>query len=487
MALSLQTFPLLCKIFLFSLASSLSPVHKLSFRSTHTSTISTLRFSTMSNTVVFSTNAALETKIETAKELFDSNFPEQTATTIAVAPGRVNLIGEHTDYTGGFVLPFAIEYSTVVFGGGKIEAGHGEERIASIKFVSDKSPDSVETFEISESSTPPQETAWTTYVVGTVFQYLQDLPTPVSHLLLTFTISGDVPLGSGLSSSASLEVSVARFVEAVLEDVAFSSVSEDSMVPAKIRALRCQKAENEWCHSPCGIMDQAVSSSAKAGSLMLIDCRSLTFVETKMNKNESDGDIPVLVVANSNVQHDIAGGEYPVRVAQCKAATEALRQVNPNIESLRDATLDDVESAKEFMDETSYKRAKHVTTENERTLQAKEELERGDWTRVGELMNESHASMRDDYEVSCEEVDILVDIAQQFPGVYGSRLTGGGFGGCTVSLVAKDKAQALMEHMQNEYKARTGKHCPCFETKPSRGAHLLSINNHKPFVQHAYF
>ncbi|KAL3896595.1 MAG: hypothetical protein SGARI_007131 [Bacillariaceae sp.] len=193
-------------------------------------------------------------------------------------------------------------------------------------------------------------------------------------------------------------------------------------------------------------------------------------------------DRPLLVVADSNVQHDIAGGEYPVRVAQCKIATEALRKVNPNIQSLRDATHQDVEKAKEGMDEISYKRTVHVVSENERTLQAKEELEKGDWTRVGELMNESHASMRDDYEVSCEEVDVLVDIAQKFEGVFGSRLTGGGFGGCTVTLVSKDKADDLMEHMQQEYKAKTGKHCPCFVTAPSRGAHLLSVKNYKPFI-----
>jgi galactokinase len=422
----------------------------------------------------------MDTKLNTAKSLFAEKFPDQTATIIAVAPGRVNLIGEHTDYTGGFVLPFAIEFSTVVLGCGSVLENDRNEKSASIRFVSDKDPDTVQTFDISESSTPPEETAWTTYVVGTVYQYLQDLPSPHSHLDLTFTISGDVPLGSGLSSSASLEVSVGRFIEAVLGKFAFSGADdEDTVSPAKLRALRCQRAENEWCNSPCGIMDQAVSSAAKAGSLLLIDCRSLTFTETRMAENH---DSPVLVVANSNVQHSIGSGEYPVRVAQCKTATEALQKVNPNIKTLRDATLEDVEKAKDSMDEISYKRAVHVVSENERTLQAKEELEKGDWIRVGELMNESHTSMRDDYEVSCEEVDILVDIAQKFPGVYGSRLTGGGFGGCTVTLVSKDKSQDLMDHMQQEYKAQTGKYCPCFVTAPSRGAHLLSIKDNKPFV-----
>jgi len=218
---------------------------------------------------------------------------------------------------------------------------------------------------------------------------------------------------------------------------------------------------------------------------MLIDCRTLDFTLTKMAEESfsPDDPLPVLVVANSNVKHSIGGGEYPIRVAQCKAATEALQNYNPDIAMLRDATLEDVEEAKEFMDEVSYNRAKHVTTENERTIQAKEELERGDWKQVGELMNASHASMRDDYEVSCEEIDVLVDIAQNFPGVYGSRLTGGGFGGCTVTLVAEDSAEDLMTHMKSEYKKTTGLDCSCFVTRPARGAHLLSPRHYKPMVQ----
>lgn len=442
----------------------------------------------------------MEGKIEIVKGLFSKHFPDQVATTIAVAPGRVNLIGEHTDYTGGFVLPFAIEYSTLVYGRGTAKRASdgggsddddddevvGGERRAILRFASDKSPDEVQIVEIDESSAPPEVVSWTTYVVGTVFQYLVDLP-PSGVLDLTFCIAGDVPLGSGLSSSASLEVAVARFVEAILGDAALSGETQ-MRSPSKIRALRCQRAENEWCRSPCGIMDQAISSAAKGGGLLLIDCRSLEFTEIKMGADAGDdvagaaGSLPALVVANSNVKHDIAGGEYPVRVAQCKTATEALKQTRPEIEMLRDATAEDVENAKDLMDDISYKRARHVTSENQRTLQAKEELEKGNWVAVGELMNASHASMRDDYEVSCEEVDILVDIAQHFPGVYGSRLTGGGFGGCTVTLVSKDKASDLIAHLEQEYKAKTGMECSCFETQPARGAHLLSIKNYKPFV-----
>lgn len=418
---------------------------------------------------------SMKVKLQEASELFQKNFPdEEPPTCIAVAPGRVNLIGEHVDYTGGFVLPFAIDYSTVVVGKGCVNANQKSSSSgpqAKIHFVSGKSPEDVAEVTIDSQSTPPEKVTWETYVTGTVFQYLADLPSD-AILELTFSISGDVPLGSGLSSSASLEVSVARFVEAILGDAAFSSCSPQDP-PAKIRALRCQKAENEWAKSPCGLMDQYISSAGQEGSLLLIDCTSLDYQETKMATTANE---PVLVVANSNVQHDIGGGEYPVRVRQCQTATEALRKINPKISTLRDATLEDVEAAKTGMDEISFLRAKHVVTENVRTLQAKDALEKGDWKLVGELMSASHTSMRDDYEVSCEEIDILVDIAQQQPGVYGSRLTGGGFGGCTVTLVDKAYAPALVATLIKEYKAKTGKDCFCFETKAARGAHVLPID-----------
>eukprot|EP00538_Stauroneis_constricta_P002403 CAMPEP_0119552292 /NCGR_PEP_ID=MMETSP1352-20130426/5333_1 /TAXON_ID=265584 /ORGANISM="Stauroneis constricta, Strain CCMP1120" /LENGTH=479 /DNA_ID=CAMNT_0007598505 /DNA_START=24 /DNA_END=1463 /DNA_ORIENTATION=- len=397
------------------------------------------------------------------------------------APGRVNLIGEHTDYTGGFVLPLAIDYSTVVYGVGKLEDSDGEEEASAIiNMTSSNSPDNeptIDTVTIASGSVPPKQTNWTTYVAGTVFQYLPDLPAGKKKLSLTISIAGDVPIGSGLSSSAALEVATARFVEHVLGDAAFSSEAGDSIIPAKVRALRCQKAENEWCNSPCGIMDQYVSSAASKDTLLLIDCRSLEYAETKMAKSTDESQpSPVLVVTNSNVKHDIAGGEYPVRVAQCKTATSALASINPNIKALRDATLQDVMDAKEKMDEISFKRARHVTTENERTCQAKAALEGGDWELVGKLMNDSHSSMRDDYEVSCSEIDVLVDLAQKFEGVHGSRLTGGGFGGCTVTLVEKSKAEDLMDFLKQEYAAKTGKECFCFVTSPAVGTRVLGVD-----------
>ena len=334
--------------------------------------------------------------VTTAKDLYQRHFGSKEKAFVAVAPGRVNLIGEHTDYTGGFVMPLAIDYSTVIYGSGSLKEGTTASKI---RFVSAASPDKVEECTLDPSSKPPAADdpnvrSWTWYVLGVVAQYLPDLPQNTA-MDVTLAIAGNVPQGSGLSSSAALEVSVARFLECILGDYAFSS--SDVKLPAKARALRCQKAENVWCHSPCGIMDQYVSSAASEGDLLLIDCTSFDFEKVHTT------DPPSLVITNSNVKHSIGGGEYPVRVRQCNEATAALEAYSTRgkeIRSLRDATLADVDEVQASIDLDIYKRAKHVVTENERVLKAKEALLASDWKTVGELMNGSHESMRDDYEVS---------------------------------------------------------------------------------------
>lgn len=443
-----------------------------------------------------SLSPSLRKLAEEAKVLFQEKLlmtepsnDKSTTAWITVAPGRVNLIGEHTDYTGGFVLPFAIDYSTLIYGTGTLVQAAAADTEASkivLRFVSTSKPEHVIEHTLTHQSQPPEPnsgSSWTWYVIGTVAQYLPDLPTSNIQVELNFSIAGDVPLGSGLSSSASLEVAVARFVECILgEKYAFSSAltstttsaAEKEATEPKWRALRCQKAENVWCYSPCGIMDQYVSSAAASGSLLLIDCRSLEYQTVTLPDSES----VVLVVANSNVKHDIAGGEYPIRVAQCKTATKALQDTadDPSrISQLRDATLEDVELAREKMDDVSFRRARHVVTENARTLACQMALEAGDYVAAGKLMHASHVSMRDDYEVSCDEIDALVELAMSVPGVYGSRLTGGGFGGCTVTLVQKDSVQPLLELLQMEYPKRfDGLICDCFVTSPGPGARLVA-------------
>ncbi|CAB9526887.1 Galactokinase [Seminavis robusta] len=434
-----------------------------------------------------SLSPSMQGLVDTSKKIYhdklhDVKSKDAKQAWVVTAPGRVNLIGEHTDYTQGFVFPLAIEYSTVVYGTGSLVINKNAEEVskANLKFASATNPDKVEQVSIDVNTQPPKEAgSWTWYVAGTVAQYLmKDLPKQGAVLDATFAIAGNVPLGSGLSSSASLEVAVAQFIECILgPEHAFSSEPPGAL-PAKIRAIRCQKAENEWCQSPCGIMDQYCSSAASStqkGTLLCIDCRTNDFEVVQMKQ---DPDNPVaLIVANSAVTHSIGGGEYPIRVQQCKEATQILQKVHGDrIQTLRDATVEDVLKCQKQMDDVIYRRARHVVTENARVIATKTALEEGDWKIVGQQMNLSHLSMQKDYETSCEEVDILVDLAQKYKGVYGSRLTGGGFGGCCVTLVAKENAKGLMEHLQKEYQAKVGKDCTPFETTPAPGARVLAID-----------
>lgn len=398
---------------------------------------------------------------------------------IAMAPGRVNLIGEHTDYTGGFVFPFAIDRATVVYGTGFLHTGKGNApTTVRLRTVSAQAGDDMveERHLTVDELAPPDEAdprSWVNYVLGTIVQYLADLPHEGCSLDLAMAFASDVPIGAGLSSSAALEVATATFLECFMHDMAYSSsTTEDKALE---RALRCQKAENDWAFSPCGIMDQLVSSKAEENNFLLIDCRSLecTPIPLKLDFDAR----PCLVVTDSKAPHEIADSEYGLRRAQCNDALQAMQEVPLyHVLSLRDATLADVEKAKDKMEEISFKRAKHVVTENTRTKEAKLALKMGLWDRVGELMNASHASLRDDFEVSTEEIDFLVDMAQKFDGVFGSRITGGGFGGCTVTLVEKAKADAFIEAQKTAYKEKFGLECECFVTRPSAGATVLAID-----------
>lgn len=428
---------------------------------------------------------SLKAVVDSAKSLYKEKLSglvtnHKPPAFIVAAPGRVNLIGEHTDYTEGFVLPLAVDQSTVIFGTGFVHTGKGSAPTSvRLRFVSNKKAqtDMVEERNLTHKSAPPEESdprSWVDYIVGVVAQYLPDLPAEGCVVDLALAIASSVPLGAGLSSSASLEVAVATFLECFLhKEMAYSSAENKDVVTE--RALRCQRAENDWAFSPCGIMDQLASSAAQDGSLMLIDCRSLEVTHVPMKK-DSEGQ-PVILITNSKVEHEIADSEYGVRRRECQDAVDALQQVPLyHVLALRDATMADVNTGKDKMEDKTYRRAKHVVTENMRAKECKIALKTGLWDRVGELMNHSHASLKDDFEVSCEEIDIIVDIAQKFPGVYGSRITGGGFGGCTVTLVKEEKADELIEALKTEYKEKTGKDCDCFLTHPGPGARVLGID-----------
>ncbi len=433
----------------------------------------------------------IQTLVEEAKSLYKETF--ETSESVeghgdlicTVAPGRVNLIGEHTDYTGGFVFPMAIGFSTVCVGRGSIVKGPKAECKVTSTYRA-KGQSEVVAFEANQNMKPlkpDNADFWSNYVAGVVDQYMTEIKNKFGDdcsISFDLAINSDVPLGSGLSSSAAIEVAVATFIECILQKDSESGL--DSVLGGKThKAVLCQRAENVFCNSPCGIMDQYVSSVASSGSAILIDCRSLEYESVQMGEGgaHDESEKPVFVICNSNVKHSIGGGEYPIRVKQCAEATKSLQGIcGDKIGSLRDATIAEVETARKkhkdgeaLMDDLTYRRAKHVVTENERTLKAKEALVNSNWKEFGRLMNQSHESMKSDYEVSCEEIDILVDLAQNFDGVFGSRLTGGGFGGCTVTLVEPSRVEALCSYLKSEYSARTGgKECFCYETSPGPGA-----------------
>jgi galactokinase len=366
--------------------------------------------------------------LRAATDAYASAFPGEALPSIAAqAPGRVNLIGEHTDYTGGFVLPLALEKRTVVVGSGAVvDVGSADSdcTIASIGMEGSVS------FDADPSILEKGDPFWANYVKGVVKQYSLALPTG-KKLVFKAAFASDVPLGAGLSSSAALEVATATFLEGI--------AGVDAPAPEE-KALRCQAAEHEFCGMPCGIMDQFISVLGTKNHLLQIDCRINE--GTNVPLGPSRAELPVILVTNSKVKHQLTGSEYPSRVAQCNSATSVLAAAHPAVKQLRDATPDMLEavqqSAETAMDDETYRRARHVIGENQRVENTVAALAAGDFAAAGKLMVASHLSLKNDFEVSVPELDALVELATAFDGVYGARMTGGGFGGCIVSLVKAD-------------------------------------------------
>jgi galactokinase len=346
---------------------------------------------------------------------------------IFVAPGRVNLIGEHTDYAEGFVMPAAIDFATLAAisprGDGKIvlhSENFGEER----------------TFDAAALPARANK-HWSDYPLGVVAILAGE-----GHRIPGFSLSlwGDIPLGSGLSSSAALEVATA---------LAALSLTEASY-PGPALARLCQRAENEFVGANCGIMDQFISVNGKENHALLLDCRDLSFRLAPIPASVA------LVVANTMVKHSIAGGDYKTRRAESEAACAIIDGHRGGVPFLRDATLEDLEKWGHEMAPESLRRARHVIGENLRTEAACEALLRGDLAEVGRLMGEAHRSYSRDFEGSCAEADAMVAAAQDIPGLIGARLTGGGFGGCTINLVERNQARAFADELGRRYAAKTG-------------------------------
>jgi galactokinase len=359
------------------------------------------------------------------------------------APARVNLIGEHTDYTGGLVMPMAIPFHTTVRLENALEPAYTFE---SKGF-------GIRTVLLGEAIEPLGE--WSDYPFGVLCQ-LKRLGIEVPAFRAT--ISGNVPMGAGLSSSASIEVATC---------LALLHWSEASLLPKEI-ALLCQRAENLHVGSPCGIMDQAVITGAIKGHAQLINTRDLTFELIPMTRGQLDD--TCIVICNSEIKHSVATGEYGSIRRQMERGQSILRERFTEMMDLGMATLEQLTAACSSMPVESYKRCKHVITENTRVRAARIAMLDGDALQMGNLMTAAHQSQRDDLGTSCAEVDFLVDTALKLDGCYGARMTGGGFGGCTVNLVAKGKAKAFSDALRLTYKDSFGIDANCWICEAGDGA-----------------
>jgi galactokinase len=365
---------------------------------------------------------------------------------IVAAPGRVNVIGEHTDYNDGFVLPTAIERYAVM----AADKSADGKSVIQIRDLSGAAEPAI--IDISVPVTPGAP-KWSNYPRGVIANLLERGMNPGG---LDVLLNSTVPLGSGLSSSASLEVCTATLIEAV---------TGRTIVPVE-KALLCQDAEHDFAGVPCGIMDQFISVMGRQNNLLLLDCRSRETQLVPMNDPAVS-----LLITNTNVKHELANGEYAQRRAQCEAAANAL-----GVPSLRDATPEMLEKAKGKMNDIVFRRARHVIGEIERTLQTAEGVRASNWTAVGQFMYASHNSLRDDYEVSCKELDAVVEIAEGIGtkgGIFGCRMTGGGFGGCTVALVQTEHIETISKKISEDYKKKTGIEATIFVTRPAAGATIV--------------
>jgi galactokinase len=370
---------------------------------------------------------------------FNSRF--HSTAKVYRAPGRANLIGEHTDYNEGSVLPAAIGFSCWV-----AIAPRSDRKLT---LYSENFNESVEAD--LDNLKVHATGKWADYPLGVAWALEQ-----AGYRLCgaNLYILGQVPLGAGLSSSAALEVSAG---------FALMHLAKHS-IPLKELALLCQRAENEFVGARCGIMDQFVSCHGRAGSAMLLDCRSLDFQLLRLPPKVH------LVICNTMVRHELGSSEYNIRRSQCEEGVHQLSKALPGIRALRDVSLADLEEHRELLSAIVYKRCRHVVTENARTHWAAAALESGEIATLRQLMTDSHRSLQDDYEVSCRELDIMVGLAMQQRGVLGARMTGGGFGGCTINLVQAAESDRFCDRVAEGYQAAIGRRPDIYVCEASNGA-----------------
>jgi galactokinase len=367
------------------------------------------------------------------------------------APGRVNLLGEHVDYNDGFVLPAAIDRATYI---AFSPTGTNLSTLAAVDFNqrASFSPQTIRSKTQADGSPLPE---WAHYPAGVMWSLNED---QLETNGINAVYASDVPRGSGLSSSASVEMA---FI------LAWQTISDWTLPPME-RALLGQKAENQYVGVNCGIMDQFASACGVENKLLLLDCRSLDWKTIPLPEDVA------IVIADTTVRRKLTSGEYNKRRAACEEAVRLLKQDLPHIQSLRDVSVEEFNRLADKLPEEVSKRARHVVEEIERSNQAEALLKAGNIQHFGELMNQCHASLRDFYEVSSPELNAMASIAQSLDGCYGARLTGAGFGGCTANLVAREKADEFAQTLAVRYEAETGLHPEIYITRASNGAKLLT-------------
>jgi len=364
---------------------------------------------------------------------------------VSRAPGRVNLIGEHTDYNEGFVMPAALEFVTLV-----AAAPRADRRLR----VHSTTLGEMREFDLDAAARARHD--WSDYVFGVAVMLEKSGRRLKGADLVVWT---DVPLGAGLSSSAAIEVSAAHAL------LLSAGLPFEPVPVAKV----CQRAENDYVGMRCGIMDQFVSARGVKGAALLIDCRTLESRNVPIAPNLR------LLIANSKVRHQHAGGEYNARREACEEGVRLLRPALGPIAALRDVAPDELDANRKRLPDLIFRRCRHIVTENARVLEAERALKSGDFVACGKAMNASQASMRDDFEITCPEIDFLATLAQGLEGVYGSRMTGGGFGGCTVSLVEASAVERVTQALIDGYRVGCGRDGEVFVCSPSDGAGLLPL------------
>ena len=363
------------------------------------------------------------------------------------APGRVNLIGEHTDYNGGFVLPAAVD-KEVLFAVGLNGGRH-------IRLVAHDLGETLELADAAEIS--PSDTHWANYLLGVAAQFQQrGLAVPGFDCVF----GGTIPMGAGMSSSAAIECGLAFALNQLL------GTGLETMELARM----AQKAEQTYAGVQCGIMDQFASLFGRDGQVVRLDCRSLDYAYFPFDTAASR-----IVLCNSGVKHSLASTAYNTRRQECERGVSVLQRHHPEVKSLRDATLAQLEAHRDELDPVVFRRCAYVVQENTRVENACRHLEAGDLAAFGQEMYASHAGLRDDYEVSCAELDVLVEAAKAAPGVFGSRMMGGGFGGCTINLVAPEHVEGFIASVSAAYKEKLGLKLETYQTTIVGGVGAMPV------------